>query len=368
MKRRRCASVDHVVKLVRPLDPAEHYFREMLSGWTNQQMARNLNTSTIESRSSIVQRFVLSTETYPWEWTPKVVDEYFSDLRAENQLQRSTIRSYQGALRAFCSYVSEPSNGWVDLCIEEFNDHPTQVFFDWNTAQHVQDYEGSPTKRAFTKTELQDFFDYADDQVDRILRNGHKGAIAAYRDSMAFKIAYSYGLRVNELRHLRQEDFSRNPHAREFGRFGQLNVLHGKASRGSSPKRRGVFTVFSWTPDIVEDTIGLAGDKYGERSLLFPTERGTFVSSSVLWRRFRLYCDELELPPGLDFHSFRRSYITHLIEDGWDPLFVQKQVGHEYASTTAIYTCVSSDFRTRTLRSALNDTIVRSSDRKNNLQ
>lgn len=32
---------------------------------------------------------------------------------------------------------------------------------------------------------------------------------------------------------------------------------------------------------------------------------------------------------------------------------IQQQVGHEYASTTAIYSCVSSDFRTRTLRRAL---------------
>jgi len=54
----------------------------------------------------------------------------------------------------------------------------------------------------------------------------------------------------------------------------------------------------------------------------------------------------------------RRSYVTHLIEDGWDPLFVQQQAGHEYASTTAIYTCVSSDFRTRTLRTTLDATVT----------
>ena len=30
--------------------------------------------------------------------------------------------------------------------------------------------------------------------------------------------------------------------------------------------------------------------------------------------------------------------VTHLIEDGYDPLFVQQQVGHCYASTTALYT------------------------------
>jgi len=34
-------------------------------------------------------------------------------------------------------------------------------------------------------------------------------------------------------------------------------------------------------------------------------------------------------------------------------MFVQHQVGHEHASTTALYSCVSSDYRTRTLRQAL---------------
>jgi integrase len=53
-----------------------------------------------------------------------------------------------------------------------------------------------------------------------------------------------------------------------------------------------------------------------------------------------------------------RSYVTHLIEDGWDPRFVQEQVGHDHASTTSIYTCVSSDYRTRTLRRALDDMVA----------
>jgi integrase/recombinase XerC len=37
---------------------------------------------------------------------------------------------------------------------------------------------------------------------------------------------------------------------------------------------------------------------------------------------------------------------------------VQQQAGHQHASTTAIYTCVSSDFRTRTLRQALDAAIA----------
>ena len=56
-------------------------------------------------------------------------------------------------------------------------------------------------------------------------------------------------------------------------------------------------------------------------------------------------------------HCLRHSYVSHLIEDGVDPLFVQQQVGHCYASTTALYTSVSSDFRNRALRAALDRSI-----------
>jgi hypothetical protein len=37
---------------------------------------------------------------------------------------------------------------------------------------------------------------------------------------------------------------------------------------------------------------------------------------------------------------------------------IQHQMGHDHASTTSIYTCVSSDFRVRTLRRALDTTIT----------
>jgi integrase/recombinase XerD len=90
---------------------------------------------------------------------------------------------------------------------------------------------------------------------------------------------------------------------------------------------------------------------------LFPSERGTLASEAALSSRFRRYREELGLSDGLDMHSFRRSYVSHLIEAGFDPLFVQKQVGHERASTTAIYQFVSDNYRTQTLRAALDSTI-----------
>ena len=45
--------------------------------------------------------------------------------------------------------------------------------------------------------------------------------------------------------------------------------------------------------------------------------------------------------------------VSHLIENGVDPLFVQQQVGHSWASTTAVYTQVGADAKNRMLRAAL---------------
>lgn len=270
---------------------------------------------------------------------------------------QSTIRSYQAALRAFCSYVSSPDYGWDRVCEQFFGNLPSQVCFEWNTARHVQVGESEPTKRAFTRQELQALFDRADDEVAHIDRVDRKGWLPAFRDSTLFKVAYAWGLRRNEVRHLQTVDFSRNPHAAEFGQYGVLQVRYGKAMRGSPPKRRSVLTVFDWSPEIVADWLERGQPHLGDGLDLFTSERGTLVSESALLRRFRRYCNDLGLSPGLDFHSLRRSYVTHLIESGMDALFVQHQVGHEHAATTALYTSVSSDYRTRTLRTALDSTI-----------
>ncbi|MPZ74197.1 MAG: tyrosine-type recombinase/integrase [Nitriliruptorales bacterium] len=59
------------------------------------------------------------------------------------------------------------------------------------------------------------------------------------------------------------------------------------------------------------------------------------------------------MPVELTPHCLRHSYVSHSIEDGVDPTFVQRQVGHSWASTTAGYTSVGADHANRMLRAAL---------------
>lgn len=336
-------------------DLADRTVEEMLDGWRNQQLARNLAFSTIDQRERVVRRFMTDVGELPWRWSSAMVDEWLGDRRTVRGLRQSTIRSLSIALRMFCDYLLDPSYGWGDECWPRFQTHPTQVCHAWNTAVHVQDAESSPAVRAFTLEELQAFFDAADDLVTRAQRLQRKGALTAYRDATLFKVAYAWGLRRREVRMLEVVDFGANPDAPEFGRRGVLYVRHGKAMRGSSPKKRSVLTVFGWAAECLEEYLSdarpfLIGP--GEATL-WPTERGGVVSNSRVTEHFRTVLRTAGLDAALTFHSLRRSYVTHLIEDGFDPRFVQDQVGHEHASTTSLYTCVSSDFRTRSLRASL---------------
>jgi len=337
----------------------EQVFTAMLDGWADQQLARNLAASTVAKRAAAVRAFASHANAQPWEWSAQMLDEWLGDLRGVRGRRRSTVRGYAQSTAMFCRYLTDPAYGWAEECQARFGTHPVQVAHEWNTAAHVQDNEGDPGKRAFTVDELQAFFDFADDQAVRVTGTGRKGWLSAFRDAALFKVAYAFGLRRNEVRMLDTGDFGANPHAPEFGGYGICRVRFGKAMKGSPPKRRSVLNVWEWVPDVIAQWTEEARPQMQHAAAsraLWPSERGTRIGVSSLDRRFAAYREALGLDTGLDFHSIRRSYVTHLIEDGWDPLFVQQQAGHEYASTTAIYTCVSSDFRTRTLRAALDAT------------
>lgn len=86
---------------------------------------------------------------------------------------------------------------------------------------------------------------------------------------------------------------------------------------------------------------------------LWLTERHQRISVDTMDRRFLWLREQAGLDTDLSLHCLRHSYVTHLIEFGYPERFVTEQVGHSYASTTAIYTSVSNDFKTKTLKAAL---------------
>jgi integrase len=142
----------------------------------------------------LVRRFAVFTGTSPWEWLPGDVEDWATELlSAPNALARSTVRNYLNQIAMFCDYVMDTRYGWAERCLEYFGTHPVQLCHEDNMPSHSAPYEGRPEVRALTRRELQDFFDYADEQVVRIRAAGRKGWAPAFRNATVFKVLYGWG-------------------------------------------------------------------------------------------------------------------------------------------------------------------------------
>ena len=92
---------------------------------------------------------------------------------------------------------------------------------------------------------------------------------------------------------------------------------------------------------------------FADRPALWLTERGGRLRPRQIEERFAACRDALKLAPELVPHCLRHAHVTHQIEDGAGPVFVQRQVGRRYQLTTAIYSGVSGDFMNTMMRRAL---------------
>lgn len=282
---------------------------------------------------------------WPWDWTALAVEEFVVDV-AGRGLARSTIRNYQGTLKVFLDYLCDPRYPWAEICEQELGVLPRQVFDNQNLTRHLAELEGDPQNRPVTRAELARFFDFCDEQVAVKQRRHRKGALAAFRDAVLFKVIYAWGLRRGEAAMLDVVDFGPNPAVPAFGRFGSVRVRYGKGSNGSGPRYRVVLTVFDWVPAVLDQSSALR--PRSASGVVF--DRARRAAQACVHRAPVCGVSRPARAPGeLSPHCPRHRHITHLIEDGWDSAFVQAQAGHRHASTTAIYTGVSSDFKNQVL-------------------
>lgn len=331
-------------------DP-EAFLKLVLDGWAASMRARGDKKPHVMTSRAAVMQLCDHSGKYPWEWLYQDATEWLDHLRGVKALAHSTVRGYQGMVQAFCEYATSPAHDWSEKAVALFGSVFTQVITEFNRVSHGQESQKTVTKRPFSRRELQQLFDLMDLEYERVLKSKRSGALTALRDAAAFKIAYAWGLREYETSRLQVVDLSPNGRAPQFGDYGNLHVRFGKGSAGQPFKERNVLTVFDWAAEVMDDWVNLGLPRYGEPLTdLFPTNRGTTVSPKHLWRKMDEFLDELGFPAGLDFHSLRRAYATHLLtEYKFDLKFVQLQLGHEHAATTAAYTLPAADFQTTEL-------------------
>jgi site-specific recombinase XerD len=150
------------------------------------------------------------------------------------------------------------------------------------------------------------------------------------RDRAMFELAYSCGLRCEEIVNLDIDSF-------DFEE-DQLRVL-GKGSKErllpvGEPARRALERY------LQRGRRPLAGDP--REKALFLSKSGRRLSNSDVTRRLRIWVSNLSSIGGVSPHSLRHSFATHLLEGGADLRTIQELLGHSSISTTQIYTRVDA--------------------------
>jgi len=150
------------------------------------------------------------------------------------------------------------------------------------------------------------------------------------RDRAMFELAYSSGLRAEELVNLDLEsiDFDAEQ-VRVEGKGGKTRFVPA-----GEPALRSVAGY------LERGRPGLAGAD-AEPALLL-SKSGRRLSTSDVRRRLRVWARNAAHQGAVHPHALRHSFATHLLEGGADLRAIQELLGHSSISTTQVYTRVES--------------------------
>jgi integrase/recombinase XerC/integrase/recombinase XerD len=150
------------------------------------------------------------------------------------------------------------------------------------------------------------------------------------RDGAMFELAYSSGLRAEELVNLDDTsvDFD-GEQVRVEGKGGRTRFVPA-----GEPALRAIGRYL----ERGRPTLATAGAD----PALFLSKSGRRLSTSDVRRRLRVWARHAAAQGAVHPHALRHSFATHLLEGGADLRTIQELLGHSSISTTQVYTRVES--------------------------
>jgi site-specific recombinase XerD len=193
-------------------------------------------------------------------------------------------------------------------------------------------------------------------EAERLLEgipNGIPARPLEMRDRALFELAYSCGLRAEELVSLRVVDVDHD---------GEQLRVEGKGRKTrfvpvGEPAMAAVRLYLerarpALAPPPGEERArpgrgpaeahGRAGSVAAIKDALFLSKTGRPLGTSDVRRRLRTWSAHMGLAGGASPHALRHSFATHLLDGGADLRSIQELLGHASVSSTQIYTRVES--------------------------
>lgn len=181
----------------------------------------------------------------------------------------------------------------------------------------------------------------------KILDQGqvHQLLIAAQTRSIRYlafyHVAVATGMRQSELLGLKWDDLDLKEKSLQVKR--QLNLVPGGGFEFAPPKTKAGYRTIklgSETANILThhyktqlDESAIAGNKWQDHGLLFPSTVGTPINPRNVLRTFRNLLDDAGLPK-IRFHDLRHTAASLMLNNGVDVLIVSKRLGHSKPSIT----------------------------------
>jgi len=170
------------------------------------------------------------------------------------------------------------------------------------------------------------------DEIERLLDRIPARTPLEVRDRALFELAYSCGLRCEEIVNLDLDstDFDAE----------ELRVL-GKGSKTrlvpiGEPAQAALERYLSTARPV------LAKGRAQSEPALFLSKSGRRLSASDVRRRLQTWVRTASVAGRISPHVLRHSFATHLLEGGADLRTIQELLGHASLSTTQLYTRVES--------------------------
>jgi integrase/recombinase XerC/integrase/recombinase XerD len=160
---------------------------------------------------------------------------------------------------------------------------------------------------------------------------GGAGGHLNLRDRALFELAYSCGLRAEELVSLRTSDIDHDAE--------QLRVEGKGRKTRFLPVGEPAMAAVRLYLERARPALSTPG---GSADALFLSKTGRPLGTSDVRRRLRTWAARIGVGGGASPHALRHSFATHLLDGGADLRSIQELLGHASVSSTQIYTRVES--------------------------
>jgi integrase/recombinase XerD len=249
--------------------------------------ARNYSLRTVKNYSAIVSAYLQWLTKTPGKRDGEYIRDYQLHLKETRKYAPRSVNLATAALFFFYKFVLK---------------------FDLPADSAPRMKTGRPLPKVYSEQDIGRMF----------------SAVVNPKHRLILMLAYGCGLRLNEIRWLKREDF-------DFDRT-IINVRQGKGRKDRIL--------------MLDDSLRPALNAYlktgtGKTWFFEGMVPGQMLSARTISLIFDHACQKAGVPKKGGIHSLRHSFATHLLEQGTDLRYIQELLGHSSSKTTEIYTHVS---------------------------